>query len=67
MVYVCHLYFYIGLHSNLDLSVISSFSHFPLSFGLTSLVLSGVSLVDLVIKPHVSHGHAVLRQRARLV
>lgn len=34
---------------------------------LTTLVLGGVGLVDLVVKPHVSHSHAVLGQRPRLV
>lgn len=29
---------------------------------LTGLVLSGVSLMNLVVKPHVGHSHAVLRQ-----
>ncbi len=40
---------------------------FSLSLCLTRLVLSGVSLVDLVVEPHVGHSHAVLGQRARLV
>lgn len=34
---------------------------------LTRLVLGGVGLVDLVVKPHVGHGHPVLGQGARLV
>lgn len=34
---------------------------------LTTLVLGGISLVDLVVKPHVSHSHPVLSQRPRLV
>ena len=34
---------------------------------LTGLVLSGVSLMDLVVKPHVGHGHAVLGQGAGLI
>lgn len=46
----------------------SSLSFFPyLSLSLTGLILSGISLVDLVVEPHVGHGHAVLGQRARLV
>lgn len=38
-----------------------------MSVYLTALVLGGVSLVDLVIKPHVSHSHAILGQCPRLV
>lgn len=33
----------------------------------TGLVLGGVSLNDLIVKPHVSHGHSVLSQRAGLI
>lgn len=33
----------------------------------TRLILSGVSLNDLVVKPHVCHGHSVLSQRAGLI
>ena len=45
----------------------SSLSFSPRSLCITSLVLSGVSLMDLVVEPHVGHSHAVLGQRARLV
>ena len=34
---------------------------------LTGLVLSGVGLVDLVVEPHVGHGHPVLGEGAGLV
>ena len=34
---------------------------------LTGLVLAGVCLDDVVVKPHVSDSHAVLRQCAGLV
>ena len=34
---------------------------------LTRLVLSGVGLVDLVVEPHVGHGHPVLGEGACLV
>ena len=34
---------------------------------LTRLVLGGIGLVDLVVEPHVSDGHPVLGQGARLV
>ena len=33
----------------------------------TGLVLGGVRLVDLVVEPHVGHGHPVLGQGAGLV
>lgn len=59
----------IPTHSYLSVSPSSHPSLFspPLSVCLTSLVLSGVCLVDLIVEPHVSHGHAVLGQCARLV
>lgn len=50
-----------------------SFLTFPLVFllsfhlSLTSLVLGGVRIMDLVVEPHVGHRHTVLGQRARLV
>lgn len=34
---------------------------------LTRLVLGGVGLVNLVVKPHVGHSHAVLREGPCLV
>ena len=34
---------------------------------LTRLVFSGVSLMDLIVEPHVGYGHPVLGQRACLV
>ena len=34
---------------------------------LTRLIFAGVRLDDVVVKPHVSDRHAVLRQRAGLV
>lgn len=43
---------------------------FPLPFPghpITRLIFGGVSLMDLVVKPHVSHCHAVLGEGARLV
>lgn len=33
----------------------------------TRLVLGGVGFVDLIVEPHVGHGHPVLGQGARLV
>lgn len=61
----------LSLHSHTQYLSVSSSSH-PSLFSLspprlTSLVLSGVCLVDLIVEPHVSHGHAVLGQCARLV
>jgi len=34
---------------------------------LTGLVLAGVGIKDLIVKPHVCNSHAVLSQRAGLV
>lgn len=68
-------------HPPLHLSFISftlqalslSFLTFPLVFllsfhlSLTSLVLGGVRIMDLIVEPHVGHRHTVLGQCARLV
>ena len=35
--------------------------------GGSALVLCGVGLVDLVVEPHVGHGHSVLGEGAGLV
>lgn len=37
------------------------------SLTLTRLVLGGVGLMNLVVEPHVGHGHPVLGEGARLV
>lgn len=39
----------------------------PLECPVTRLVFRGVSLMDLVVKPHVGDGHTVLGEGARLV
>lgn len=39
----------------------------PLECPVTRLIFRGVSFVDLVVEPHVGHGHAVLGEGARLV
>ena len=41
--------------------------HWRSSCPLTRLVFSGVGLVDLVVEPHVGHGHPVLGEGAGLV
>lgn len=35
--------------------------------GLTALILRGVGFVDLIVKPHVGHGHPVLSQSSSFV
>lgn len=60
-------YIFQNLHPFQTLSPLPSPSFLPLPLCLTALVLCGVHLVDLVVEPHVGHGHAVLGQRARLV
>lgn len=36
-------------------------------YKLTALILCGVGLVDLVVEPHVCHGHPVLGEGSGLV
>lgn len=51
----------------LDSYQVNGYLSSQLTILYTGLVLGGVSLNDLIVKPHVSHSHSVLSQRAGLI
>ena len=51
----------------MDWALVGGSGPAPVPVQLTRLVLGGVRLVDLVVEPHVGHGHPVLGEGAGLV